>query len=174
MFEEYRNRLPWADTDHDISPQQTAFAAALRVPILSTEYPRWNYITGIVVRDEQYLEVGVMPTEDEITQVATHLESYSGYYNQAFRDVMREFAPYDIDGGANLGYYIKRPDGGWMFRKRTWSSGAQYWPQPGFHHVDRQNKAGNTWDSPTGLPLSHVLMRNFNGWSFLKRQERSA
>ncbi|WP_225506610.1 hypothetical protein [Mycolicibacterium fortuitum] len=43
---------------------------------------------------------------------------------------MKEFAPYDIDSSANLGYFIKRPDGGWAYRKRTWERGPQWVPQP--------------------------------------------
>lgn len=153
MFDEYYRRT-W-EPENDISPKQTEFATALRVPILTSEYPRWNYITGIVVRDEQFHEVGIMPTEDEIAQVGAHLESYCEYYRQSFRDAMKALAPYDIDGGANLGYYMKRPDGGWCYRKRTWRYGPHWWPcnEPPRNEV---------------LPLGHVMARNFNGWSFTK------
>lgn len=111
MFDEYYRRT-WEDTDHDISKHQTEFATNLRVPILATAWPRWNYITGIVVR-ESGPDHGIMPTEDEIAAVAAQLQEYNLYYGQAFIDAMKHFAPYDIDGGANLGYYLKRPDGVW-------------------------------------------------------------
>lgn len=145
MFDEYY-RHTWADTDGDISPQQTELATSLRIPILATAHPRWSYITGIVVGDD-IPDHGIMPTEDEIRQVAAHLESYCEYYNGGFRAAMRNFAPYDIDDGANLGYYLKRPDGCWTWRKRTWES-------PRF--------------SPKTGELSEVLNRNFSGWSFTK------
>lgn len=126
MFEEYYRRT-W-EPENDISPEQTAFATSLRVPLLTTEYPRWNYITGIVVRDEQYLEVGIMPTEDEIAEVGAYLVAYRDrWLNQPFQDAMAHLAPYDIDGGANAGYYMKQPDGRWGYRKRTWRSGAHWW-----------------------------------------------
>jgi hypothetical protein len=45
------------------------------------------------------------------------------YLNQ-----MREFAPYDIDNGANLAYFIKWDNGGWGYRKRTWQYGPLFVP----------------------------------------------
>lgn len=142
MFDEYYRRK-WEDTDHDISYHQTEFATKLRIPILATSHPRWNYITGIVVCDN-ILDHGIMPEEHEITAVADQLRRYNLYYRQPFLDAMRQFAPYDIDGGANLGYYPKRPDGCWTYRKRTWES-----PR---------------WSKHFG-ELEEVLDRNFQGWS---------
>lgn len=150
MFDEYYRRT-WEDTDHDISDKQTEFATSLRIPILATTSPRWNYITGIVVCDN-ILHHGIMPDEDEIQAVADHLAEYNKYYRPAFLDAMKAFAPYDIDGGANLGYYSKRPDGWWTYRKRTWSS-------PRF-----SDKIGE---------LDEVLKRNFGGWAFTKREVSS-
>lgn len=146
MFDEYYRRT-WSDTDHDISDQQTEFATNLRVPILATSNPRWNYITGIVVCDD-IINHGTMPNEAEIVAVAAQLQDYNKYYRQAFLDAMKHFAPYDIDGGSNLGYYLKRPDGLWTYRKRTWTS-------PRFSKK-------NTGE------LHEVLAANFDGWSFLK------
>lgn len=149
MFDEYYRRT-WEDTAGDISEHQSELASSLRVPILSTAYPRWNFITGVVVCEQQYRDHGIMPTDDEIRLLGAHLAEYNKYYLQAFIDAMKHFAPYDIDGGANLGYYMKRPDGGWCYRKRTWDGG--WWP--GYSHNEN-----------VILPLSHVLVRNFNGWS---------
>ena len=144
MFDEYYRRT-WEDTDGDISPQQTEFATNLRIPILATSNPRWSYITGIVVCDSRYFTTGIMPTEDEITLVATQLAQYNTWYRQSFIEAMKHFAPYDIDGGANLGYYLKRPDGQWTYRKRTWDS-------PRF-------------SIKTVGALGDVLAHNFSGWS---------
>lgn len=157
MFDDYYRRT-W-EPGTDISEHQTELATSLRIPILASEYPRWNYITGVVVRGEDSIgafEAGVMPTDDEIRLLGAHLASYNRYYRQSFLDAMKHMAPYDIDGGANLGYYMKRPDGGWCYRKRTWRYGPHWWPN---------GRPGN--DRP--LPLSHVLARNFNGWPWLKR-----
>jgi hypothetical protein len=148
MFDEYKRRT-WVDADGDISAHQTELATSLRVPILTSEYPRWNYITGIVVNERSYGWPSVMPTDDEIREVAAHLESYCEYYNPGFRKAMREFAPFDIDGGANLGYYMKRPDGGWRYRKRTWCGYGPHW-----------------WPQDDVMTLTDVLAHNFTGWSF--------
>lgn len=142
MFDEYYRRT-WEDTDGDISPYQTELATSLRIPILTSSMPRWHYITGIVVCDN-IINHGIMPDEDEIRAVAEQLRKYNLWYRKAFLDAMRNFAPFDIDGGANLGYYLKRPDGWWTYRKRTWDS-------PRF-----SKKFGE---------LDEVLDNNFSGWS---------
>lgn len=149
MFEEYTRRK-WIDTDGDISPLQSELATSLRVPLLTSEHPRWNYITGIVVRDEPYFETGIMPTDDEIRAVAAHLGEYNKYYRQSFLTAMAEFAPFDIDGSANMGYYMKRPDGFWSYRKRTWQY-PRWWPVE---------------SNPT--TLDEILNKSFSGWSFTK------
>lgn len=152
MFDEYYRRT-WSD-DGSISEHQSELATSLRVPLLTSQNPRWNYITGIVVCDEQYGDHGIVPSDDEIRLLGAHLAEYNRYYRQEFVDAMKHFAPYDIDGGANLGYYMKRPSGGWCYRKRTWYS-HHWWPQ--------------NWPDPAPvLPLSHVLVRNFTGWSGLR------
>src|ERR1035437_3194114 len=120
MFDEYYRRT-WDGADHDISDQQTEFATSLRIPILATSCPCWNYITGIVVCDD-ILNHGIMPCEDEISAVAAQLAKYNTWYRRSFVDAMHHLGPYDIDGGANLGYYLKQPDGWWTYRKTTWSS----------------------------------------------------
>ena len=145
MFDDYYRRT-WVDTDGDIGPHQTELATQLRIPILATGSPRWNYLTGIVVADT-ILDKGAMPTDDEVREVADWLRRYNLYYNQAFLKAMRDFAPYDIDGGANLGYLMKRPTGGWCYQKRTWSHG---W---------------RPMEKDVPLSLTEVLNRCFDGWS---------
>ncbi len=118
----------WEPGD-DISRHQTAFATALRVPILSSSNPEWQYVTGIVVGDG-FPDEGQMPTDSEIAAVAGLLGLYcERWYNQTFRQHMLRRAPYDIDGRANLGYLIKYLNGGWAYRKKTWREGA-YWAPP--------------------------------------------
>lgn len=125
MFEEYYRRT-W-DGQADISPQQTEYATSLRVPLLASAYPQWNYITGIVVC-EGIVDHGIMPTEDEITEVGAYLVAYRDkWLRQSFQDAMAQLAPYDIDDGANAGFYMKRPDGHWVYRKLTWTQGKRWW-----------------------------------------------
>ncbi|EIU12252.1 hypothetical protein MA5S0422_2961 [Mycobacteroides abscessus 5S-0422] len=118
-------------TDEGISSEQTDYAIALRIPFLSSCRPAWHYITGIVVQGSGADRDGVVPTDDEVETVAKHLEAYCAHwYRDSYRRTMREFAPFDIDGGANLGYYMKRANGGWCYRKRTWEIGPRWMPRP--------------------------------------------
>jgi hypothetical protein len=116
----------------DISPQQTEHATQLRVPIVNTSYPDWTYITGIVVQDLEHPEWpnrGQLPTEAEVELVARRLQEYCArWYRQPYLNRMREFAPYDVDPGANLAYFIKWDNGGWGYRKRTWDRGPSFVP----------------------------------------------
>lgn len=115
----------------DIDAAQTAMATELRVPLLNSAYPRWHYVTGIAVNDTPYLDPGLVPTDDEVRMVAAHLDDYCTYwYRPSYRSRMREFAPYDIDSGANLGFYRKRGENDWCYRKRTWQQGPSWWPAP--------------------------------------------
>lgn len=124
-FAEYRRRI-WKPSD--ISAEQTERATSLRIPFLSTSSPEWAYITGIVVGGS-WIDNGVVPTEAEVEAIAGHLEDYCvRWYRASFREAMREFAPYDIEGAANLGYYMKRPGGGWCYRKKTWDRGPRWLP----------------------------------------------
>lgn len=152
MFEEYYRRT-WEDTDGDISEHQTAHATALRIPILSTSYPRWYFITGIVVGTAWFDEAEV-PTDDEVSQVAELLKSYNTYYRQSFLDAMKHFAPYDIDGGANGMYFRKLGEGDWVYRKRTWNAGWSPTRYP----------AGADLPSDDPQSLDVVIGRAFQGW----------
>ncbi|OZC80581.1 hypothetical protein CH274_15535 [Rhodococcus sp. 06-418-5] len=123
LFEEYRRRT-WEPAD--ISAHQTEHAESLRVPFITSSHPHWNYLIGIYVGGggDTYLAEGVVPTDDEVTLIASSLQEYcESWYNPGFRHLMADFAPYDIDGGANGTYFRKRPDGGWTYRKRTWRGG---------------------------------------------------
>lgn len=129
----------------DIDAQQTELATGLRVPFLTSAYPRWHYITGAVVNESPNLDRGLVPTEDEVRTLAAHLDDYCTYwYRQGFRSQMRDFAPFDIDGGTNLGVYRKRGENDWCYRKRTWRQGPSWAPLPD--------------DEP--MTLSEVIARN--------------
>lgn len=127
--------MSWEGTD--LSPLQSELATSLRVPLLATSNPSWPYITGIVVGgiycwSTEGFGGGVLPTDDEICMVGSFLEHYCDYwYRGNFLAEMREKAPYDLDDGANLAYLIKRPDGGWGYRKKTWrwDTSPHWWGQ---------------------------------------------
>jgi hypothetical protein len=117
----------------DISGWQTTHARNLRVPILATFNPGWSYITGIVVQEHPQWpdgpNRGQPPTDPEVELVAQRLQEYCAkWYRPSYLNQMREYAPYDIDNGANLAYFIKWDNGGWGYRKRTWEYGPLFVP----------------------------------------------
>ena len=104
-----------------------------RVPLVTTAYPVWSYITAVVLGD---LWNGVRPTDAELAVVASfheyYLERWYGPADTGYRVRMAR-RPFDIDGGANGRLLVKRPDGTWAYRHRSWSQGATFWPTgPGF------------------------------------------
>jgi len=161
MFDEYYRRK-WEDVDGDISPEQTEHALSLRIPFLTTSHPRWNYITGIVVGSADrsssfWIDQGLIPTDDEVSEVGELLTSYNTYYRQSFLDAMRQFAPYDIDGGANGMYFRKVSEGDWVYRKRSWES-----PQ---WHPFRPVGIDNPYKEPDEpMSLTAVIGKAFSGW----------
>lgn len=141
-------RTTW-DPGTDISPAQTEFATAQRVPFLSSPYPRRGYISGIVVDDT--LWHGIVPTNEEVEVVAGVIRSYLDYFfpkPNAFRQEMEEFAPYDVDNGAVAFYFIKKPDGSWAYRRHTWQD--SYTFRPGYDE--------------TPLTLAEVIERGDLRW----------
>jgi hypothetical protein len=113
----------------DISPKQTELATSLRIPFINNPYPRWYYVTAIVVSTDPRLWRGLMPTDDEVRVVASFNDEYRQYfYNEWWKGRMREFAPYDIDGGAVGRYLIKHANGGWGYRRSTWQYGPEFVP----------------------------------------------
>lgn len=115
----------------DISPEQTELATELRIPFITNPHPRWRYVTAIVVNPVPELHSwgGLVPNEDEVRMVASFNDQYREYwYLETWSTRMREFAPYDIDGGAVGRYLIKHCSGGWGYRLHTWRSGPAFVP----------------------------------------------
>lgn len=114
----------------DISPEQTGLATSLRIPFITNPYPCWFYVTAVVVSHDPHLWKGLMPAEDEVRMVASFNDQYrEHWYRDSYKQKMREFAPYDIDGGAVGRYLVKHVNGGWGYRKHTWQSGPAFVPQ---------------------------------------------
>lgn len=111
---------PW-EPGTDIAVRHD-LAVQLRVPILTSPHPRWRYVVGIVVDD---LWNGHPPTGDEIRAIGSFAEEYRvRWYNETWIARMAEFAPYDIDGGANSVYFTKYHHGGWAYERYSWRHGA--------------------------------------------------
>jgi hypothetical protein len=124
-----------------------------RFPLISTAYPRWYYITAVVVGG---LWEGVRPTEDELVIVDSFHEAYCQYWygpaKTGQRAMMERAHPFDIDGGALGRFLRKRADGGWGCRLTSWTQGPEFWP---------------AWNSePRGLVevLSRVASPNWEAW----------
>lgn len=135
-----------------ISGAQTEYATTLRIPFLSTSEPIRAYLIGVVIDEHAHpLPYGVAPDNDEVAALAEHLEDYCRrFYRETARQAMRERGPFDIDSAANLGYYLKRPDGTWCYRKRTWDTGVSYWfpPVGGIPETLEQLIARNSYALP--------------------------
>ncbi|CRK59037.1 hypothetical protein [Alloactinosynnema sp. L-07] len=102
----------------------------LRVPLISNPYPRWNYLTAVVVNDQPPLWLGLRPTDHELRMVGSFHQEYIEYwYSETWKQKMREL-PFDCDGGYNSVIFIKNPNGGWGYRRRTWSGGPTFVPGP--------------------------------------------
>lgn len=112
----------------DISPKQTDLATELRVPFIGSPYPRWFYVTAVVVSDDLWF--GHEPSEAEVKAIASFNDHYrEHWYNERWKARMRDFAPYDIDGGAVGRYLIKHRNGGWGYRRHTWQYGPTFAPK---------------------------------------------
>lgn len=104
-------------------------AVSLRIPLISTPYPRWYYVTAVVVSTDPHLWRGLMPTDDELRIVGSFNDEYrEHWYRDSWKQHMRDFAPYDIDGGAVGRYLVKHENGGWGYRKHTWQYGPEFVP----------------------------------------------
>lgn len=129
LADEYR---PGRYEPTDVSGWQTDLATNLRVPLVTSSHPRWTYVTAIVVGEDMPKGdyEGMLPTEAEVRMVASFCDEYrERTYRPGFAALMRDFAPFDIDSSANLGYLRKDDAGGWHYRKRTWRSGPM-WSTP--------------------------------------------
>lgn len=110
-------------------PKRDAFAESLRIPLINSPYPRWRYITAVVVGEYPFEKFSVRPTDDELRIVASfHQEYVSRWYNARWVQKMAE-RPFDIDGAAVGRFLVKYQNGGWGYRKHTWQYGPMFAPQ---------------------------------------------
>lgn len=102
------------------------------VPLIISAWPRWNYITAIVIGDPDekfYGDIYSVPADDELAMVASFHEQYINYWYQsaAWLTRMRAEHPFDVDAGAVGRYVCKYRHGGWGIRLRTWAHSP--WPR---------------------------------------------
>lgn len=93
------------------------------VPIIGNFWPRWYYITAVVVSSpDSFLLHFVSPTDEELAMIASfHDEYIERYYGRSgWMSNQREKHVFDIDGGANGRYLGKYEHGGWAIKCMTW------------------------------------------------------
>lgn len=96
---------------------------ALRVPVVTSIYPNWFYLVSLCVGEGEYaLWRGLRPNDDEVKLLQSELAYELDWYNASYVARMAE-RPFDIDGGFNSLTFIKRDEGDWAYRRRTWSIG---------------------------------------------------
>jgi len=115
--------------------QQGDFTEQFRYPIINTSHPRWSYVTAVVVEDQQTswsTYTTVRPTDDELRIVASfhdeYMEHWYGPREYGYRARVMNNRPFDIDGGANSRILVKRGDGDWAYRLKTWCHGPRFVP----------------------------------------------
>jgi hypothetical protein len=115
------------DPGSDISPEQTTFATANRVPFLTSPHPSRNYLIGIVVDD--LVRNSPLPTAKEVIVVAKYAKARLDFWfpkPNRYREEMEAFAPYDIDTAPGV-RFMKYANGGWGYRITTWN-GPEFLP----------------------------------------------
>lgn len=101
---------------------------ALRIPVVTSLYPRWYYLVSIVINEsEDALWYGMRPTDHEVDILLSYLAYERAWYRDSYITKMAE-RPFDIDGGHNNLSLIKRGEGDWAYRRRTWTSGPMLIP----------------------------------------------
>lgn len=112
--------------------QNRPLSLEMRVPIITTPYPRWSYITAIVVAGWPWHE-SPEPSDDEIRMIGSFHEEYCSYWygppHTGWRGRDMDKRLFDIDGGAVGVLFTKYPNGGWGYRLRTWQYGPTFVPR---------------------------------------------
>ncbi len=107
-------------------------AEQYRFPIVRNPYPRWKYITAVVVSTDIVWD-GIQPTDAELAVVGSFHDEYCSYFfgppSTGFRAKMEAGYPFDIDGGANARILAKVTDGEWRYRQASWTRGPDMVPE---------------------------------------------
>lgn len=104
--------------------------AALRIPVVRTPYPRWQYEVCLVISDERVGDdllwgPSLRPDDREVRQILAELDYRMAYYNEGWKARMRR-RPLDVDGTTNTLILQKFAEGDWRYRRMTFKHGM--WP----------------------------------------------
>ncbi|WUH94498.1 hypothetical protein OG900_33080 [Streptomyces sp. NBC_00433] len=103
----------------------------LRIPVVASSHPEWNYIVAFIAVDTAPYSwgSGERPTDAEAQQLASFLGYYiDTWYGDSYKARLAE-RPFDVDGGANGMTFVKYGAGDWGYRRRTWTMGPLFVPQ---------------------------------------------
>lgn len=119
------------DEDWPFDADRADPLAALRIPVVRSAYPDWKYEVCLMIDEaEGALRPSVRPDDAEVRQVAAYIDYRMEYYNEGWKAKMRR-RPLDVDSSTNTVTLRKRPDGGWCYRRWTWTTGPMMVPPPG-------------------------------------------
>jgi hypothetical protein len=120
-------------TDWPYDADQRDPLAELRIPVVRTPYPGWKYEVCVMISDpadtDPLYGPSLRPDERETAQIVAYIDYRMAWYNAGWRAKMRE-RPLDTDGTTNTVVLRKRADGGWCYRRWSWTMGPLMVPAP--------------------------------------------
>jgi hypothetical protein len=133
---------PEIETDWPYDADRDDPLTAMRIPVVGTSHPRWNYIVAFDLNGIDDPEFVHRPDEAEAAMLRSFLDEYiEHWYNERWIKKMLE-RPFDIDGGANGTIFRKYGASDWGYRKRTWEYGPLFFPQ---HPRIRAREENQEW-----------------------------
>jgi len=103
-------------------------AVKYRVPLVTSLYPRGEYIAALVQPREPLAKpnpwswLNFLPvTEEDIALVAHFIADYRDFFYRASYLTVLDRQPVDLDGAVNTTIF-GRLEQGWVYRKRTWEN----------------------------------------------------
>lgn len=111
--------------------------AELRIPVVTTPYPRWKYEVCLVISGEHCGDrpqwgPSLRPDDREVKQLVAALDYRMSWYNAGWQKKMRQ-RPLDVDPTTNTLILQKFGDRDWRYRRMTFEHGM--WP---FHHMTQR------------------------------------
>jgi hypothetical protein len=124
---------------------------ALRIAVVASPYPSWFYLVSLCINDEpDTWWRGLRPADDEVALLVDELAYERAWYRPGYVTHMAE-RPFDIDSGFNSLTFLKRGEGDWAYRRRTWEYGPAMRP--------------STFDGEQSVDLASLLDRIHEGSS---------
>lgn len=152
-------------TDWPYDALQDDPLTAMRIPVITTPYPRWYYLAAVLIAEpvegeREPLWTGLRPTDAEAAMIASFIEEYISYwYNGSWQHKLRTERPFAIDGGANGVVFCKYGEDDWAYRRCSWERGPEFVPVPPRIRAWYEGRGeGGVHTTPMSLPrlMDHV------------------